>query len=221
MKEDVAKRVVSLIKEKKLNGKKVAKLLEMPQSTFAGKLVGRSLFKIEELQKILALFPDISETWLLTGEGEMEKGKAAPQGVEVACQPPMNAIRYYPDVTGTLGGVEFADNPDEECQTITIPGYSDCTLAINAYGSSMQPLIHSGQILLLAEWKESFVDWGRIYLVVTKTGYRCVKRLFPSKDERRVVCRSEDREASPDFEIGKEEIIRLFLVKGWIYRDTL
>lgn len=130
-------------------------------------------------------------------------------------------IKYYPAVNGSMGGVQFLDDPDESFADIVIPGFSDCEFAINVYGDSMHPIIKSGQIVLLMSWRERFIEWGRIYLVVTKSGYRTIKYLKPSKNEGYVVCESENKENSPAFEIEKEEILRLFLVKGWICKDAI
>lgn len=131
------------------------------------------------------------------------------------------AIKYYPAVDGSMGGVQFLDEPDESFVDIVIPGFSDCEFAINAYGDSMHPVIKSGQVVLLMPWKERFIEWGRIYLVVTKSGYRTIKYLKPSENEECIVCESEDKENNPAFEIEKEEILKMFLVKGWICKDAL
>nr|DAI98650.1 MAG TPA: peptidase [Caudoviricetes sp.] len=151
---------------------------------------------------------------LLTGEGEMLVGD----------QPHIinnKAIKYYPNVDGSMGGLQFLENPDETTFDISIPGYSDCKYAINAYGDSMYPLIQSGQIVLLVPWQESFIDWGRIYLVVTKSGYRAIKRIFPASDNDHILCKSENGEKFPPFEIEKNDIANIFLVKGWICRNEI
>lgn len=130
-------------------------------------------------------------------------------------------IKYYPTVNGSMGGIEFLDSPDESFVDIVIPGFSDCEFAINAYGDSMYPVIKSGQVVLLMPWKEKFIEWGRIYLVITKSGYRMIKYIKPSKNDGCVVCESENKEESPAFEIEKDEILKLFLVKGWICKDAI
>lgn len=157
--------------------------------------------------------------WLLTGEGAM-LNEAAAHG-NAAASEKKHTILYYPNVEGTMGGVQFLDNPDETHIEMSIPGYTDCRFAINAYGESMSPLIKSGQIVLLAQWQERFVDWGKIYLVVTRSGYRVIKRLLPGKTETTIVCRSENTEANPDFEIELADILQLYLVKGWVCRDVI
>ena len=169
--------------------------------------------------KIIAKYPKYSRAWLLTGEGAM-LNEAAAHG-NAAASEKKHTILYYPNVEGTMGGVQFLDNPDETHIEMSIPGYTDCRFAINAYGESMSPLIKSGQIVLLAQWQERFIDWGKIYLVVTRSGYRVIKRLLPGKTAATIVCRSENTEANPDFEIELADILQLYLVKGWVCRDVI
>ena len=183
-----------------------------------------------KIDKILFYYKDLNRNWLLTGEGDMLNSEQSPSLSPTTDkviadndgnnQSPPHVIKYYPNVNGSMGGVQFLDDPDETVCDITIPGYSDCKFAINAYGDSMHPLIKSGQIILMSEWFERFVDWGHIYLVVTKNGYRAVKRLYPGSSDGTVTCKSENNEYEP-FEIEKSDIVKLFLVKGWICRDAI
>lgn len=176
----------------------------------------------EKLQNIARQNPNLNTGWLMTGEGSMLRESLAPQSASPpAPAPGGHVIKYFANVDGAMGGVQFLDNPDEASADIVIPGFSDCQFAINAYGDSMSPLIRSGQIIVLSEWRERFIDWGEIYLVVTRSGYRTVKRVFPATSEDRVVCRSENEQAHPPFEVEKEDIVRLFIVKGWINRENI
>lgn len=42
---------------------------------------------------------------------------------------------------------------------ISIPEFRDCTDAVNLYGDSMSPLYKSGQIIILKQWSENFIDF--------------------------------------------------------------
>ena len=160
----------------------------------------------------------ISIEWLITGKGTMLKSESQPPRPETLGK---NAIKYYPAVNGSMGGVQFLDCPDETSIDIILPGFAECKFAINAYGDSMYPVIKSGQVVLLMEWKESFIDWGHIYMVVTKSGYRTIKYVRPSEKEGFIRCESENKESNPAFDIEMEDIHKLFLVKGWVCRDTI
>lgn len=168
----------------------------------------------DKLAIIREKFPDLNIGWLLTGEGEMLK-----EAADVTI--PSHRIRYWVDVDATAGGVtQFDDMMSSQYIDLAIPEFSDCTDAVNLYGDSMLPLYKSGQIIILKEWKESFIDYGNVYLVVTKKGNRMVKYLRKGSDADHVLCVSENKEFD-SFEILVDDILRLYLVKGGISKNTL
>ncbi|MEG2064355.1 MAG: S24 family peptidase [Alistipes sp.] len=168
------------------------------------------------LDKIIEAYPEINKTWLLTGEGEMLKGKDA--NIEAL---PAHTIRYWVDVEATAGGVQlFDDLVSNNHIDISIPEFRDCTDAVNLYGDSMLPLYKSGQIIILKEWRESFIDFGNVYLIITKEGNRMVKYLRKGADNDHWLCTSENEDFDP-FEIEKSDILKLFLVKGSISKNVL
>lgn len=171
------------------------------------------------IEKVTSAYPNLSLDWLITGEGSMLKSEASAKKTSYPIN--KNVIKYYPAVNGSMGGVQFLDDPEESYVDIILPGFSECKYAINAYGDSMHPVIKSGQVVILMEWTESFIDWGRIYLVVTKSGYRIIKYLKPSDNADAIRCESENKELNPAFDINREDIHKLFLVKGWVCRDTI
>jgi len=134
---------------------------------------------------------------------------------------PSENIRYWEDVSATGGCMEFLENPDEhEVKMISVPRFSDCTDAVNIYGDSMYPVYKSGEIILIKPWRESFIDYGCCYLIVTKNGNRMVKYLRRSEHSDKVLCVSENKQFDP-FEIDRSDILRLFLVRGSIKADTV
>lgn len=186
----------------------------------------RESIQPDKLKSIAINYPELNIGWLMTGQGKMlnseelaKSDKASNATNQHGLIP--HAIKYYPSVNGSMGGVEFLDNPNESSVDIVIPGFSDCKFAVNAYGDSMYPIIKSGQIVVMMEWKESFIDWGRIYFVVTKNGYRAIKYLKPSEKEGYIKCESENATGNPAFDVEINDIHRLFLVKGWICREAI
>ena len=168
----------------------------------------------DKLAIIREKFPDLNIGWLLTGEGEMLK-----EAADVTI--PSHRIRYWVDVDATAGGVtQFDDMMSSQYIDLAIPEFRDCTDAVNLYGDSMLPLYKSGQIIILKEWQESFIDYGNVYLVVTKKGNRMVKYLRKGSDADHVLCVSENKEFD-SFEILMDDILRLYLVKGSIAKNTL
>lgn len=163
--------------------------------------------------------PELNIDWLLTGKGEMIN-------TDIPALPALQEqssgnIRYWEDVSATGGCMEFLENPDEhEVKMISVPRFADCTDAVNIYGDSMYPVYKSGEIILIKAWKESFIDYGCCYLIVTKNGNRMVKYLRRSDKADKVLCVSENKQFDP-FEIDRSDILRLFLVRGSIKADTI
>lgn len=165
------------------------------------------------IEKILNFYTDLNRVWLLTGEGEMTNDKPATRA--------SHSIRYWVDVDATAGGVTvFDDMITKNYIDLSIPEFRDCTDAVNLYGDSMAPLYKSGQIIILKEWTESFIDFGNVYLIVTKSGNRMVKYLRKGTDKQHVLCVSENKEFDP-FEIEIADILQLYLVKGSVQKNTL
>ena len=130
-------------------------------------------------------------------------------------------ITYYPSMSGAAGDIPFTEDNELEHLAMQVPTFEDCRLAVNVYGNSMAPGIKSGDIVLMAEWRERYIEWGNIYLVVTRSGHRVIKRLYRSDDEQCIECRSDNSEASPPFKVDKDDILHLYLVKGHISRDAM
>lgn len=180
----------------------------------------RHMPKEEILERISIQFPELNISWLLTGEGEMLKSEAQ-QSASLPARTEKSRIRYWVDVDATAGGLTmFDDNPMNKCIEMSIPEFGDCTDAVNLYGDSMFPLFKSGQIIILKEWVESFIDFGNVYLVITKSGNRMVKYLRKGSDAAHVTCVSENPAFDP-FEILIDDILKLYIVKGSISKNTL
>lgn len=225
METTVKQRLIQFIKYKGISQRKFENMINVSNGFINN--ISKSI-GAEKLYRIQSIFPELNDAWLLTGEGEMLNTEQSPSLLPITDKviadndgDNQHIIKYYPNVNGSMGGVQFLDDPNEMVCDITIPGYSDCKFAINAYGDSMYPLIKSGQIILMSEWSESFIDWGRIYLVVTKSGYRVIKRLYPGASDTTITCKSENPETNPPFEIEKSDINKVYLVKGWICRDAI
>ena len=215
MKRLVLQRLALIQSTYGLNDSAFANKIGISQTTFSNIVNRDSDIKHSVLEKIVNSFGDISSEWLLTGEGDMLKSTATP-----TYEQKRDTIKYFPNIIGSMGGMEFLDDPNEHSIELVLPGFNGCKYAINAYGDSMHPVIKSGQIVLLQEWKERFIDWGKIYLVVTKNGYRAIKYVVPSENDNTILCKSEN-ENNPPFEVEKDEIYKMFLVKGWICREAI
>ena len=212
----VKQRIIEFIKYKGIGQTKFEKAVGLSNG-YLNQL--RHAPSYEKIQMIIGAFPDLNEVWLLTGEGEMLKSEAQQSASLPATE--KSRIRYWVDVEATAGGLAmFEDNPMSRCIEMSIPEFGDCTDAVNLYGDSMFPLYKSGQIIILKEWVESFIDFGNVYLVITKSGSRMVKYLRKGSDAAHVTCVSENPAFDP-FEILIDDILKLYIVKGSISKNTL
>lgn len=197
----------------KLTQADIAAFLGCTQGFISQVEKGASTLSPEFISIILAN-PDW-DTSMFTGDGGMLKegaGDGSGRG---------SRIRYWVDVDATAGGVElFDDMTTNRFIDLSIPEFRDCTDAVNLYGDSMMPLYRNGQIIILKEWKENFIDFGNVYLVITCNGNRMVKYLRRGSDADHVLCISENKDFDP-FEIERKDILRLYLVKGGISKNTL
>ena len=216
MEQTVKQRIIEFIKYKGIGQTKFEKAVGLSNG-YLNQL--RHAPSYEKIQMIIGAFPDLNEVWLLTGEGEMLKSEAQQSASLPATE--KSRIRYWVDVDATAGGLTmFEDNPMSRCIEMSIPEFGDCTDAVNLHGDSMFPLFKSGQIIILKEWVESFIDFGNVYLVITKSGNRMVKYLRKGSDAAHVLCVSENPDFDP-FEILIDDILKLYIVKGSISKNTL
>ena len=177
----------------------VAEKLGMTKQAFSSKLKAKEL-KSNFVEDVLSVINGKQEEPMPTAE---------------------RTIRYWVDVDATAGGVTlFEDTMTANVIDIKIPEFGDCTDAVNLYGDSMYPLYRSGQIIILKRWTESFIDFGNVYLIITKNGNRMVKYIRKGSTANRILCASENP-AFDSFEIPLCDIQALYLVKGSIKQDTL
>ena len=80
-------------------------------------------------------------------------------------------------------------------------------------GDSMEPEFHSGDELAcrLVD-SPSFIQWGRPHILDTKQGI-VLKRIYNRPET--ILCKSDNKDYD-DFEVPKDEILRLALVVGSI-----
>lgn len=216
MKSSIKQRLISYIDNKGITVREFERVCGMSNGYVRGidTAIGEQKLKTISLQ-----FPELNISWLLTGEGEMLKSEAQQSASLPATG--KSRIRYWVDVEATAGGLAmFDDNPMSRCIEMSIPEFGDCTDAVNLHGDSMFPLFKSGQIIILKEWVESFIDFGNVYLVITKSGNRMVKYLRKGSDAAHVLCVSENPDFDP-FEILIDDILKLYIVKGSISKNTL
>lgn len=168
---------------------------------------------------IFAKCENISPLWLMSGEGEMlnTPSASAPKEKRGALT---QTVQYFPEVEATGGHMDLYEDRKENSVSLEIPKSFDCDYALNLAGDSMAPLYNPGCIILIKRWTERFIEYGRVYLIVTKMGNRMVKYIRPASDEAYIICASENP-AYPPFEVAREDILALYAVKGCIFQHSM
>ena len=134
---------------------------------------------------------------------------------------PQTIVRYWTSSSATAGGRElYEDTQTDEYENLVLPGFQDCTDAVNLFGDSMSPLFNSGEIIILRPWTDNWIDYGQIYLIITTSGYRMVKYVRAGNDADHVICVSENKQYD-DIVLPKSDILKMYLVKGAIHRRAM
>lgn len=212
--------------------KKIRNDLGLSQTEFASKLgmkqggysdVERGRFNVSAaillaLQETFKVNPG----WIRSGEGDVfTEAVAKIPGRDVSDDSLTGGTIKYYDLEATASMTKVFEAGDKyHPREITVPGFSDCELAMNVWGDSMEPEFHSGEIILLKSWNETFIEYGQVYLVVTKTDHRMLKTIYPGESDETIKCVSKN-ELYPPVEVRKENIYKIYLVKGRISRSAI
>lgn len=128
------------------------------------------------------------------------------------------------DIKATATQSEFISQlPEVPAFNVTIPGYEDCNFGMFVYGHSMYPTIENGSLILCRKVNDkSIILYGEIYLIRT-ADYLMVKRIQKNDTPGNVLCVSDNFEQRTEkskkyepFDIPRDKIIDLYLVKGII-----
>lgn len=177
------------------------------------------------VEQICERFSDINPTWLLTGSGRMLRGE---DDVEITAQTidgkqltgRQRLIKYFPSVSAIMGTQSLSEAPDESFEWIMVPNMRMSRYAVPVFGNSMEPRIRSGYVVFLSDWKESFIEWGTVFMICTAGGYRGIKVLQPGSDNDHIKCCSYNEEYAP-FEVPKSDIIHIYHVEGWLCQTAM
>ncbi len=150
--------------------------------------------------KIVQRFPEVSLSWLLTGEGKMFADKS-----HVGGQVPF----YKVDVQTHLTGVRHLESDYE----LWVPQLSDCELAMLSHDKAMDPVVPQGSIVFLKKIAPGSIIPGLEYVVVSqKIVTLRIIRTAEQSDEWRLV--AADRERYDDLFVKTTDIEAVYRVAG-------
>lgn len=132
-----------------------------------------------QFQALATAFP-VNPTWLATGEGSIYAA-ITPSMHEKMQQ--KETLPHVPTTAqaGTLGGISESVR-EEDCERLPrIPMLPAYDFTISVRGDSMQPAYEGGDILAVKK-VESFLEWGKVYIVDTCDGV-LLKQVYEEDDE--------------------------------------
>lgn len=191
--------------------KDIGEKLGIINRSYLSQLVNSEMPNESFINKFTALAPEISRTWLLTGEGKMLVDTAAPEapGVSMTGVPliPVEAMAGY--FTGEVSVRE------SDCERVSVPGLK-ADFVIPIAGDSMQPSYRSGDLVACQRIDsiDTFFQWGRVYVIDTAQGV-LIKQVRRSSTPGNIVLVSENPIYDP-IDLPQSEIYHIALVQGLI-----
>lgn len=171
----------------------------------------------QKIQMIIGAYPDLNQSWLLTGEGEMLNS------VKIDSEPQINFTKGVPYYNvDFIGGFDIVlnDQTISPEYLIDFRKYNEATCWCNVTGHSMEPEITHGDIIALKKIEDkSFLPLGEVYAIVTTNGMRTIKRLGPSNAPKCYTLVPTNK--SPEYgiqELPKDMIEHVFQVLGCMKR---
>lgn len=177
------------------------------------------------LTKIVENYPLYSAEWLLSGEGEMIKGKVKTFEFKSEDGRSTRRIPFYDTFATDVFTAIYNDTPLEISDYISIPNLPPVDGALYARGDSMSPLISSGDIVIfkVVERNPDNILWGHIYIItyfIEGDEFMVLKYIKRSSKAGYILLESYNPRFDPQ-EIPSNSIIGLALVKASITFHTI
>lgn len=188
-------RILALIKEFGGTQQAFAKHIGVGQSAIAN-WIKRCNIPATAKSLILSKCDDISERWLLFGQGSMML-----EGTN----------NFYKELEVSAGRIEFANHENERPQRIYIPGVeADAFFPVK--GFSMYPTIQEGDIVGVVKVEDVCnIKPRHIYLVITVDNERMLKHVEFSPKSKNLTLTSDNPDYKP-FKIKKESVLSIYKV---------
>jgi SOS-response transcriptional repressor LexA len=212
--EGVKERLISFLKYKKLSQGKFEKEL----GTSNGYVTNiRQSIQPDKLERIASVFPELNIAWLMIGEelgGPMlkEKKKTEVSSPQATSENSLPLIPF--EAVAGPGSPVYEDERIESFYQVS--EFRDCDFLIRVKGDSMSPHFTGGDLLACKKVVDAFFfQWGRCYVLLTRSQGAMVKRIQPSERDGWIKCVSDNEKYAP-FDVPMEDVISVALVNGSI-----
>lgn len=167
--------------------------------------------------KILDAYPEINESWLLTGDGVMLNDITMPASAITPRPTSPNSVPVY-DIDFIGGFTPMYDNAVERVGDINLQRYTGATAVVSVTGDSMHPLISSGDQIILKDMPVTMdsIIFGNIYALETDNDLRTVKRIRRSDRPECLDLEPINKDVADTTTILANRVRRLWLVLGCI-----
>lgn len=220
-------RIEAILDYYSISAKALSERLEMDRAQAIYDILSGKTKSITEkmASKIISAFSEINKSWLMSGEGNMLKGKIQTfelktDGEQTLQKVPVFELEATAGFSSLYGDIYPAAN-----DYITIPNLPPVDGAIYARGDSMAPLIASGDIVIFkkVDLAPNNILWGQIYIVsytIDGDDYTVLKYVRHSAREGYIRLESFNSRFDPQ-EIPSSSITGLALVKASITFHTI
>ena len=165
--------------------------------------------------RFLDHFKEVNPEWLLTSVGPMLKSNKKNEELK-ATQSNHGIPLVSTEAVAGFGSDSFSINQSDIIQTYIIPDFNDIQFMLRVKGNSMNPSFQSGDIVACRVINNpSFIQWGKVHLVATKSQGLIIKRLKPSASSDYYRCISDNPEFDA-FEIPLNDITGIALIVGFV-----
>lgn len=162
------------------------------------------------ITKISSTCPELNLNWLFTGQGVMINGKEHHHNELDVQQLPLIPF----EAVAGPGTPVYEDERIENFYQVS--EFKDCDFLIRVKGDSMSPHFVGGSLLACKKVVNAyFFQYGRCYVLLTRSQGAMVKRIHPSDREGFVKCVSDNVNYAP-FDVPMDDIVSVALVNGAI-----
>lgn len=168
------------------------------------------------IDRISTAFPELNQSWLRSGDGEMLKEYVTQSEQELPLVDTSCKYETYllpqSAMGGTLAGFPADGAALQNCEKVISP-ICGVDFAITVYGDSMAPEYPSGSRVLIKKVNpEVFIDWGKAYVLDTSNGV-IIKEVVESAKEGCIRCHSINPDPKfSDFDVPMSEIYGIYRV---------
>lgn len=159
--------------------------------------------------KISHRCPELNLNWLFTGDGPMLNVSEKNPALHGKTLPliPIEAFAGH-------GLPAYEDEKIQDYYTVT--DFKESDFLIRVKGDSMSPKYCGGDLVACKKVKETyFLQWGRCYVIFTRSQGVMIKRVQPSEKDGCIKCVSDNPKYAP-FDVPQEDVLSIALVNGAI-----